>query len=58
MNKTKLNLDELSVETFQSGAASEQYGTVEAREFFASTLRTCFDTNCGQTYCISSPCAC
>jgi hypothetical protein len=58
MDKLKLNLDELTVETFQSAPVSEQRGTVEAREFFASSLRTCIDTNCGASYCVSSPCAC
>lgn len=58
MNKRKLDVEELAVETFQSAPACEQYGTLEAREFFASTLRTCADTNCGKSYCVSAPCAC
>ena len=58
MNKLKLNLDELKVETFQSASASEQCGTVQAREFFGSFANTCNDTNCGASFCISSPCAC
>jgi hypothetical protein len=51
MNKLRLNLDELSVETFESLAVSEQRGTVEARA--VPTGRT----NCN-TECVSSPCFC
>jgi hypothetical protein len=51
MNKLKLNMDELSVETFESLAASEQRGTVEGRE--GPTGRTQCNTEC-----ISSPCFC
>jgi|GEM_PF-6848806 len=51
MNKLRLNLDELSVETFESAAVSEQRGTVEARDF--PTARTICNTEC-----VSSPCVC
>ncbi|HEX5869873.1 MAG TPA: hypothetical protein VFY65_05650 [Longimicrobium sp.] len=52
MNKLRLNLDELSVETFESTAVAEQRGTVEAREL-APTARTICNTEC-----VSSPCVC
>jgi hypothetical protein len=53
MNKLKLNLDDLTVETFESAAAFEQRGTVEAREF----IDTQWVTLC-RTGCVSSPCIC
>ncbi|MBW3572571.1 MAG: hypothetical protein KY467_15825 [Gemmatimonadetes bacterium] len=57
MNKLRLNLEELSVESFTS-AESERKAETQ-REFFASDLRSCWDTECGRdTYCASSPCAC
>jgi hypothetical protein len=58
MEKLKLNLDELTVESFESAEKSEERGTVQAREVFDSTLRTCWHTNCGASYCVSAPCAC
>lgn len=57
MHKLKLNVDELSVESFASADKDRQAET--RREFFASDLRSCWDTECGRnTYCASSPCAC
>ncbi|HEY0015588.1 MAG TPA: hypothetical protein VGC13_04695 [Longimicrobium sp.] len=54
---TKLNLDELSVETFE--ALDARLSTEGKHELFASDLRSCWDTECGRnTYCASSPCAC
>jgi hypothetical protein len=58
MEKLKLNLNELTVESFQSGQAQVQPGTVEAHGAMASSLRTCIDTNCGASYCVTLPCAC
>lgn len=52
MNKLRLNPDELSVETFESVAVSEQPGTVEACELFATGRTIC------NTKCVSSPCVC
>lgn len=52
MNKLRLNLDELSVETFESAAASEERGTVQARDLFATGRTIC------NTECVSSPCVC
>ena len=57
MSKLKLNPDDLSVETFESAAASGQRGTVEARDFFATQEITCAVTRC-RTGCVSSPCVC
>lgn len=56
MNKLRLNLDELSVESFDATDAVQE--AARKAEIFASNLNTCWDTNCGKTYCISSPCAC
>ncbi|HEY7769953.1 hypothetical protein [Longimicrobium sp.] len=52
MNKLKLNLDELSVETFESADVPEQRGTVEGRDLFATGRTLC------NTECVSSPCVC
>ena len=52
MNKLRLNLDELAVETFESAAISEKRGTVEARESPPIARTQC------NTECISSPCFC
>lgn len=51
--KMKLQLDDLQVETFQSGPPSEALGTVEARELFDTS--SC-DSNCNRSHCISGPC--
>jgi hypothetical protein len=53
MNKLKLNPDDLTVETFESAAAFEQRGTVEAREFVPTQVITLCRTGC-----VSSPCIC
>jgi len=53
MNKLKLNPDDLTVETFESAAAFEQRGTVEAREF----VETQQITRC-RTGCVTYPCVC
>lgn len=53
---TKLNLDQLSVESFQPADVAQD--AARGAEFFVSNLRTCADTNCGKSYCVSSPCAC
>ena len=53
---SKLNLDDLAVETFE--AMDADLDASRKHELFASTLRTCADTNCGKSYCVSSPCAC
>jgi hypothetical protein len=52
MNKLKLNVDELTVESFESAAVSEQRGTVEAREKWPTARTIC------NTECVSSPCVC
>jgi hypothetical protein len=57
MNKLKLNPDDLTVETFESAAAFEQRGTVEARELLATGQITCGITRC-QTGCVTYPCVC
>lgn len=55
MSKLTLNMDELAVESF--APADKEAET--KREFVASNLNSCWDTECGQdTYCASSPCAC
>jgi hypothetical protein len=53
---TKLNLDQLSVESFEAVDAKQD--DQRKAELFASNLNSCWDTACGRTYCISSPCAC
>ena len=57
MDKLKLNLEALKVETFDAGAPSEHRGTVEARELFETAAPTCAVTRC-RTGCVSSPCVC
>jgi hypothetical protein len=57
MNKLRLNMDELSVESFAS--AEKENDAQTQRELFASDINSCWDTECGRkTYCASSPCAC
>lgn len=58
MEKLALNLDELTVESFESTEATEEKGTVQGQDAIASNLNSCWDTLCGKTYCISSPCVC
>lgn len=58
MTKLKLNIDELTVESFEAAQSVAERGTVRGEEFFASDLNSCHDTECGRTYCASSPCAC
>ena len=58
MKKLTLNLEQLSVETFQAGPAVQERGTVQAREAY-SDRNSCWDTECGYaTYCMTTPCAC
>jgi hypothetical protein len=57
MKKLTLNPDTLTVETFESTAVSEQRGTVEGREFFATQQITCAVTLC-RTGCVTYPCVC
>ncbi len=63
MKKLTLNLDELSVVSFEATKKAEEDGTVKAQEeeqfsYPWSCGNTCNDTLCGQTYCRTSPCAC
>lgn len=58
MEKLKLNLDTLTVESFQSGQSAAKVGTVEAHGLMASVRNSCGDTLCGFSFCVSSPCAC
>ena len=58
MEKLKLNLNELKVESFQSGQAQMQAGTVEAHGLMASVRNSCGDTLCGFSFCVTLPCAC
>jgi hypothetical protein len=53
---TKLNLDQLSVESFE--AVDARQDDQQKAALFASNLNSCWDTECGRTYCVSSPCAC
>ena len=53
MEKIKLNLDDLRVESFESTAASDVRGTVEGREMFDTS--SC-GTLCERSHCISGPC--
>jgi hypothetical protein len=52
---TKLNLDQLSVESFEAVGAKDN--NQRKAELFASNLNSCWDTACGRAYCVSSPCA-
>ncbi|HEX8391492.1 MAG TPA: hypothetical protein VF665_03960 [Longimicrobium sp.] len=58
MDKMKLSLDTLKVETFEAVTETEERGTVRGNEMFVSFPNTCADTNCGKSFCVSSPCAC
>ncbi|HEU0053835.1 MAG TPA: hypothetical protein VFQ39_11690 [Longimicrobium sp.] len=53
MEKIRLNLGGLKVETFQSIPTAESRGTVEAREAYDTS--SC-DSNCNRSHCISGPC--
>jgi hypothetical protein len=63
MKKLALKLDELNVVSFEPTAATGEEGTVKGQEevqfsYAWSCNNTCADTNCGKSYCVSSPCAC
>lgn len=59
MNKLKLNVEELSIDSFEASEKDESAGTIHGQEWFASQLNSCDDTLCGRTYCLTrSPCAC
>ena len=53
MEKIRLNVDDLRVESFQSTPASEVRGTVEGQEMFDTA--SC-GTLCERSHCISGPC--
>jgi hypothetical protein len=53
---TRLNLNQLSVESFEPANATQD--DARKAELYASNPNSCPDTNCGRTYCVSSPCAC
>jgi hypothetical protein len=59
MNKLKLNLDELSIESFEPAAASREEGTVRAYGETADTcdplVGTCFGYTCYQS-CNNATC--
>ncbi|MBB4637702.1 hypothetical protein [Longimicrobium terrae] len=58
MNKLKLSMESLKVETFEAVPVPEQRGTVPGNEVMVSFPNTCADTECGRSFCVSSPCAC
>jgi len=59
MDKMKLDLNALKVETFEPAEAPEERGTVEGREVLVSRpYASCPDTDCGLSACRTSPCAC
>lgn len=58
MDKLKLSMESLKVETFEAVAIPEQCGTVRGNEMPVSFPNTCADTECGRSFCVSSPCAC
>lgn len=53
MTKLKLNVDELMVESFEAADAVTERGTVRGEELIASDLNSCWDTECGRSYCAS-----
>jgi hypothetical protein len=56
MNKLKLDLDNLAVESFESSnAAGAEDGL---KSLGVSIDRSCVDTNCKFSVCVSSPCYC
>jgi hypothetical protein len=68
MNKLKLNLEELSVDSFEAVESARPQGTVQGQEMLLVTNntacagscpgQTCIDLTCGPSVCHSSPCAC
>lgn len=58
MNKLKLSMESLKVESFEAVEVPEERGTVAGNERVVSYPNTCGDTECGRSFCVSSPCAC
>jgi len=55
MNRLKLDLDNLAVESFEPSDAAEMDGL---KSLGVSIDRSCVDTNCRFSVCVSSPCYC
>jgi len=55
--KLKLDLDRLTVESFEAQALMFERGTVDGAEFFASIDGTCVDATC-RNYGTCRPSAC
>lgn len=56
MNKVKLNLNELKIESFETDVVKGENGTVKGNEY-DKTYYTCINT-CGDICFVSSPIEC